>query len=53
MENAMSVTVTPLQALFAVMFQLWFIVFPIIIIRKINNLTNLIWDHLEGHNESA
>jgi len=42
MENAISISVSPLQALFALAFQIWIIVFPIILTRKLNYLTALI-----------
>ena len=41
MENAISLNVTPLQAVLALAFQVWIVVFPIIIIRKLNYLTQL------------
>ena len=42
MENSISISVSPLQALLALAFQIWIVVFPIILIRKLNYLTNLI-----------
>lgn len=42
MENAINITVTPLQALLGLLFQVWIIVFPIILIRKLNYLTALV-----------
>ena len=42
MENSISISVSPLQALFALAFQIWIVVFPIILIRKLNYLTALI-----------
>jgi len=42
MENAINISVTPLQALLGLLFQIWIIVFPIILIRKLNYLTALI-----------
>jgi len=42
MENAISINVTPFQALLGLLFQIWIIVFPIILIRKLNYLTALI-----------
>jgi hypothetical protein len=42
MENAINISVSPLQALLALAFQIWIVVFPIILIRKLNYLTNLI-----------
>ena len=42
MENSISISVSPLQALLALAFQVWIVVFPIILIRKLNYLTDLI-----------
>jgi len=42
MENAINVTITPLQALLSLAFQVWIVVFPIIIIKKLNYLTSII-----------
>jgi hypothetical protein len=50
MENPVNFSVTPLQALLAVAFQVWLIAFPIIIIRKLNRLTNLLEEKF-GSNE--
>lgn len=47
MENSINLSVTPLQALLALAFQVWMIVFPIILIRKINYLTDLLQEHLD------
>ena len=42
MENAISVTISPVQMLLSLAFQAWIIVFPIILIKKINYLIALI-----------
>ena len=42
MENAINISVSPLQAMLALAFQIWIVVFPIILIRKLNYLTALI-----------
>ena len=42
MENSINISVTPLQALLGLAFQIWIIVFPIILIRKLNYLTTLV-----------
>ena len=42
MDNAISLSVTPIQALLALAFQVWLLVFPIIIIRKLNHLTSVL-----------
>ena len=53
MENAVSLTVTPFQAVLALAFQLWMIIFPIILIRKINYLTDLLNEHLGEHRDNS
>ena len=47
MENTINLSVTPFQALLALAFQVWMIVFPILLIRKINYLTDLLHEHLD------
>ena len=42
MENAISVSISPMQALLGLAFQLWIIIFPIILIRKLNYLTAVV-----------
>lgn len=42
MENAITVSLTPLQVILSIAFQIWLIVFPIILIRKLNYLTALL-----------
>ena len=42
MENAINISVTPLQMILSLAFQVWIIAFPIIIIRKLNYLTALL-----------
>lgn len=53
MEGAVSLTVTPFQAVLALAFQMWMIVFPIVLIRKINYLTNLLHEHLDGNQDNS
>ncbi len=48
MENAITLNVSPLQVIFALAFQIWIIVFPILIIRKLNYLIALIEESLES-----
>jgi len=47
MENTINLSVTPFQAVLALAFQVWMIVFPILLIRKINYLTDLLHEHLD------
>ena len=49
MENTINLSVTPFQALLALAFQVWMIIFPILLIRKINYLTDLLLEHLDEH----
>ena len=42
MENGLSVTISPIQMLLSLAFQAWIIIFPIILIKKINYLIVLI-----------
>lgn len=42
MENAITVNLSPVQMLLSLAFQIWIIVFPIIIIRKLSYLTYLL-----------
>ena len=41
MENTINVNLTPLQVILSIAFQIWIVVFPIIIIRKLNYLTDI------------
>ena len=47
MENAISVNLTPVQLLLSLAFQAWLIIFPIILIRKLNSLNELLRRHLD------
>ena len=49
MDNSINLSVTPVQAILALAFQVWMIVFPILLIRKINYLTDLLHEHLDEH----
>jgi len=51
MENAINFSVTPIQALLAIAFQVWLIAFPIILFRKLNYLTSLIEEKFGTHEE--
>ena len=53
MENTINLSVTPFQALLALAFQVWMIVFPILLIRKINYLTDLLHEHLDEHKPNS
>lgn len=53
MENAITVSLTPLQALLSLAFQIWIVVFPIILIRKINYLTDIIQEQSDSNKETS
>ena len=42
MENTISLTLSPLQVLLSLVMQIWLIVFPVLILRKLNELTRLL-----------
>lgn len=52
MENAINISVTPIQALLGLIFQIWIIVFPIILIRKVNYLTALVTSQSDFQEQS-
>ncbi len=47
MENSISVNLSPLQMLLSLAFEAWIIIFPIIIIKKLNYLTQLLQSQYE------
>ena len=57
MENSINVSITPIQALLGLVFQIWIIVFPIILIRKLNYLTSLVssqtYEEDQGENSGS
>ena len=53
MENALTVTVSPLQVILALAFQLWVIIFPILIIRKLNYLIELMEANQAGEEDAS
>lgn len=50
MENSINVSYTPWQVVLSLAFQIWIVVFPVIIIRKLNYLTDLL--HAQFDTES-
>ena len=42
MDNTLNVSVTSTQVILALMFQMWLVVFPVIIIIKLNRLTRVL-----------
>ena len=53
MDNAINISVSPIQLLLSLAFQIWIIVFPIIIIKKLNHLTQLLQHGSEADDESS
>lgn len=51
MENSISINVSPIQMLLSLAFQVWIIVFPIIIIKKLNYLTQLLEENSDTDQE--
>lgn len=47
----MTVSVTSFQIFLTLAFQIWLIVFPIVLIRKLNYLTALLQEHLDPEPE--
>ncbi len=52
MEN-ITVSLTPLQAILSLALQIWLIAFPIILIRKVNYLTDIIEEQFDPNKESS
>ncbi len=42
MESSINLSVTPFQALLAIAFQAWLIIFPIVLLWKMDRLTRLV-----------
>lgn len=53
MDNAINVSFSPLQVILSLAFQIWIVVFPIILIRKLNYLTTLLQDQFYPDKESS
>ncbi|GEM_PF-845120 len=53
MEDNITFTFSKLQVLLSLAFQLWIIVFPIMLIRKLNYLTSLIQDQVYPNPETV
>jgi len=51
MENTLNISVTSTQVILALIFQMWIIVFPIIIILKLNRLTRLLEERFGADEE--
>ena len=53
MDNSLSFSFSPFQVLLAMAFQIWIVVFPIILIRKLNYLTALLQDRFDSEKEPS
>jgi len=53
MENGVTVSITPLQVLLSLVFQAWIIVFPILIIKKLNYIAGLLQSQYEDESEES
>jgi hypothetical protein len=42
MDNTLNISVTSTQVILALIFQMWLVVFPVLIIVKLNRLTRLL-----------
>jgi hypothetical protein len=42
MDNTLNISVSSTQVILALIFQMWLVVFPVIIILKVNRLTRLL-----------
>ena len=51
--ETVSVSLSPLQAYLAVAIQMWIIIAPILIIRKLNHLTSLVEEQLYTEEEAS
>ncbi len=51
--ETVSVSLSPLQTYLAVVIQMWIIIAPILIIRKLNHLTNLVEQQVYTDEESS
>ena len=51
MENSINISITPFQAILALAFQLWMIIFPIMIIQRLNHMTRLFEEFLDNGQE--
>jgi hypothetical protein len=52
MEN-INISLTPIQVALSLAFQIWIVVFPILIIRKLNYLTQLMQAQFDPEKEES
>lgn len=54
MENAsVTLSISPIQQLLALAFQIWMVVFPIILIRKLDNISALLQDRVQPESDNT
>lgn len=53
MENSLTVNLTPLHLILSLVLPIWMIVFPIILIRKVNYLIAIIQDQFDPDQETS
>jgi len=53
MDNAITLSVSPLQVLLSVAFQAWIIIFPILILKKLNYLIELLHAQFEDDDKET
>jgi hypothetical protein len=53
MEEAVNFNISPFQVILALAFQVWLIVFPILILKKLNHLTRLLEDRFSSGEEES
>ena len=51
MENSLNISVTSTQVILALIFQMWLVVFPVILIVKLNRLTRLLEERFGADEE--
>ena len=51
MENSLNISVSSTQVILALLFQMWLVVFPVIIILKLNRLTKLLEERFGADEE--
>ena len=53
MENALTISVTPLQMILSLAFQAWIIIFPLLILKKLNYIAELLQAQFEDEDRES
>jgi len=53
MDNSITLSVSPLQVLLSVAFQAWIVIFPILILKKLNYLIELLQAQIEDDDKEV